>query len=82
VLVRAQTFGLGAQFGGKHFAVDVRVVRLPPMGHRVRWGIGVSCSADRQVKAKINRDGIFLERLEANPAPMKPSASWMSPVGW
>ncbi|ACN16319.1 FumA [Desulforapulum autotrophicum HRM2] len=72
VLARAQKLGLGAQFGGKHFAIDVRVVRLPRHGASCPVGIGVSCSADRQIKAKINRDGIFLERLEANPAQYLP----------
>lgn len=59
--------GIGAQFGGKYFALDVRVVRLPRHGASCPVGIGVSCSADRQAKAKITRDGIFLEKLEQNP---------------
>jgi len=60
--------GLGAQFGGKHFALDVRVIRLPRHGASCPIGLGVSCNADRNIKAKITRDGIFLEKLETNPA--------------
>lgn len=63
----ARQIGIGAQFGGKYFALDVRVVRLPRHGASCPVGIGVSCSADRQAKAKITRDGIFLEKLEKNP---------------
>jgi len=59
--------GIGAQFGGKHFALDVRVVRLPRHGASCPVGMGVSCSADRNIKAKINREGIWLEQLETNP---------------
>ncbi|MFK7742477.1 MAG: fumarate hydratase [Planctomycetota bacterium] len=64
--------GIGAQFGGKYFCHDVRVVRLPRHGASCPVGIGVSCSADRQVKAKITRDGAFLEQLETNPARFLP----------
>ncbi len=64
--------GIGAQFGGKYFAHDVRVVRLPRHGASCPVGMGVSCSADRQIKGKITRDGIFLEQLEANPAQYLP----------
>jgi len=60
--------GIGAQFGGKYFAHDVRVIRLPRHGASCPVGLGVSCSADRQILAKITRDGIFLEQLEENPA--------------
>jgi fumarate hydratase class I len=67
LLAMAREIGIGAQFGGKYFALDVRVVRLPRHGASCPVGIGVSCSADRQAKAKITRDGIFLEKLEANP---------------
>jgi len=67
LLAAAREIGLGAQFGGKYFALDVRVVRLPRHGASCPVGIGVSCSADRQAKAKITRDGIFLEKLEKNP---------------
>ena len=59
--------GFGAQFGGKHFALDVRVVRMPRHGASCPVAMGVSCSADRNVKAKINKDGIWLEELETNP---------------
>ena len=64
--------GIGAQFGGKYFCHDVRVIRLPRHGASCPVGIGVSCSADRQVKAKITRDGAFVEQLETNPARFLP----------
>ena len=67
LLQAARQIGIGAQFGGKYFALDVRVVRLPRHGASCPVGIGVSCSADRQAKAKITKDGIFLEKLEKNP---------------
>jgi fumarate hydratase class I len=67
-----QRLGIGAQFGGKYFCHDVRVIRLPRHGASLPIGIGVSCSADRQVRAKITRDGVFLERLETNPAQYLP----------
>ena len=67
LLAMARSTSIGAQFGGKYFALDVRVVRLPRHGASCPVGIGVSCSADRQAKAKITREGIFLERLEKNP---------------
>lgn len=63
----AQQIGIGAQFGGKYFALDVRVIRLPRHGASCPVGIGVSCSADRNAKAKINKEGIWLEKLETNP---------------
>jgi fumarate hydratase, class I len=63
----SQQIGIGAQFGGKYFALDVRVVRLPRHGASCPVGIGVSCSADRNAKAKITRDGVFVEKLETNP---------------
>lgn len=63
----ARKCGIGAQFGGKYFALDVRVIRLPRHGASCPVSIGVSCSADRQAKAKITRDGIFIEKLERNP---------------
>ena len=72
VLALTQQFGIGAQFGGKYFCHDVRVIRLPRHGASCPVGIGVSCSADRQVKAKITRDGVFLEQLEPNPAQYLP----------
>ena len=64
----ARQIGIGAQFGGKYFAHDVRVIRLPRHGASCPVGLGVSCSADRQALAKITRDGVFLEQLEENPA--------------
>ncbi len=67
LLKEAREIGIGAQFGGKYFALDVRVIRLPRHGASCPVGIGVSCSADRQAKAKITRDGLFLEQLESNP---------------
>ncbi len=68
MLKEAQKCGLGAQFGGKYFAHDVRVIRLPRHGASCPVGMGVSCSADRNIKARINRDGIWLEQMEENPA--------------
>jgi fumarate hydratase, class I len=68
ILKQAQQCGYGAQFGGKYFALDVRVVRLPRHGASCPVGMGVSCSADRNIKGKITRDGIFLEVLETNPS--------------
>ena len=67
LLLEAQNLGLGAQFGGKYFAHDIRVIRLPRHGASCPIGMGVSCSADRNIKAKINRDGIWIEKLESNP---------------
>lgn len=67
LLHTARELGIGAQFGGKYFALDVRVVRLPRHGASCPVGIGVSCSADRQAKAKITKDGIFIEKLEKQP---------------
>jgi len=68
-----QNMGIGAQFGGKYFCHDVRVIRLPRHGASVPIGIGVSCSADRQVLGKISADGIFLEQLETDPAKYLPN---------
>ncbi|MDD2511952.1 MAG: class I fumarate hydratase FumA [Proteiniphilum sp.] len=64
----SEELGLGAQFGGKYFAHDVRVIRLPRHGASCPVGMGVSCSADRNIKAKINREGIWIEKLEDHPA--------------
>ena len=64
--------GLGAQFGGKYFAHDIRVIRLPRHGASCPVGMGVSCSADRNIKAKINKDGIWIEKMEDNPARLIP----------
>ena len=72
ILAATRDMGIGAQFGGKYFCHDVRVVRLPRHGASLPIGIGVSCSADRQVLGKITRDGIFLEQLETNPAQYMP----------
>ena len=72
VLALSRTLGIGAQFGGKYFCHDVRVIRLPRHGASLPVGIGVSCSADRQALAKITRDGIFLEQLETEPAHFLP----------
>ncbi|MEZ3589929.1 MAG: fumarate hydratase [Muribaculaceae bacterium] len=72
LLKAAQEIGLGAQFGGKYFAHDIRVIRLPRHGASCPVGLGVSCSADRNVKAKINRDGLWIEKLDANPGELIP----------
>lgn len=72
VLKICQESGIGAQFGGKYFAHDVRVIRLPRHGASCPVGLGVSCSADRQMLGKINKNGIFLEQLETNPAQYMP----------
>ncbi|MCB1225839.1 MAG: fumarate hydratase [Verrucomicrobiales bacterium] len=72
LLEAARQTGIGAQFGGKYFALDVRVIRLPRHGASLPVGIGVSCSADRQAKGKITRDGVFIEKLETNPLSLIP----------
>ena len=72
ILELTRQMGIGAQFGGKYFCHDVRVIRLPRHGASLPIGIGVSCSADRQVLGKITRDGVFLEKLETNPAQYMP----------
>ncbi len=77
VLELSAKIGIGAQFGGKYFCHDVRVVRLPRHGASLPVGIGVSCSADRQIMAKITPDGVFLERLETDPAKYLPETSEM-----
>ncbi|WP_297121515.1 class I fumarate hydratase FumA [uncultured Enterobacter sp.] len=74
LLTEAQNLGLGAQFGGKYFAHDIRVIRLPRHGASCPIGMGVSCSADRNIKAKINRDGIWIEKLEHNPGQYIPES--------
>ncbi|MBR3287326.1 MAG: fumarate hydratase [Bacteroidales bacterium] len=74
ILKAAQDMGLGAQFGGKYFAHDLRIIRLPRHGASCPVGLGVSCSADRNIKAKINRDGIWIEKLEDNPGRFIPEA--------
>jgi fumarate hydratase class I len=70
----AQKFGIGAQFGGKYFAHDIRVVRLPRHGASCPLAMGVSCSADRNIKAKINKDGIWIEEMDTNPGRLIPDA--------
>lgn len=75
VLELTRTLGIGAQFGGKYFCHDVRVVRLPRHGASLPIAIAVSCSADRQAKAKITKDGIFLEDLERDPAHFLPDTT-------
>ena len=72
LLIQSQNLGIGAQFGGKYFCLDVRVIRLSRHGASCPVGLGVSCSADRNVKARITKEGIFLERLETNPARFLP----------
>lgn len=74
VLEAAQKIGYGAQFGGKYFALDVRIIRLPRHGASCPVGMGVSCSADRNAKAKINKDGIWIEELEREPGRLIPDA--------
>ncbi|MEU7783608.1 fumarate hydratase [Amycolatopsis sp. NPDC049159] len=75
VLEMTRQFGIGAQFGGKYFCHDVRVVRLPRHGASCPVGIAVSCSADRQAKAKITADGVFIEQLERDPAQFLPEVT-------
>jgi fumarate hydratase class I len=75
VLELTRTLGIGAQFGGKYFCHDVRVVRLPRHGASLPIAIAVSCSADRQVKAKITKDGVFIEELETDPAHFLPETT-------
>lgn len=72
LLEEANKIGLGAQFGGKYFAHDVRVIRLPRHGASCPIGMGVSCSADRNVKCKINKDGLWIEKLDDNPGSLIP----------
>jgi fumarate hydratase class I len=75
VLALTRTLGIGAQFGGKYFCHDVRVIRLPRHGASLPIAIAVSCSADRQAKAKITKDGIFLEQLETDPVHYMPETT-------
>ena len=74
VLEEAHRIGLGAQFGGKYYAHDVRIIRLPRHGASCPVGLGVSCSADRNIKCKINKDGIWIEKLDSNPGELIPEA--------
>ena len=75
VLKLTQSLGVGAQFGGKYFCHDVRVIRLPRHGASLPIGLGVSCSADRQAMGKITKDGVYLEQLETNPAQYMPDVA-------
>ncbi len=75
ILQMTRNMGIGAQFGGKYFCHDVRVIRLPRHGASCPVGLGVSCSADRQIKGKINKNGVFLEQLETNPAQYLPDVT-------
>ena len=72
LLVEAQKIGLGAQFGGKYLAHDIRVIRLPRHGASCPIGMGVSCSADRNIKSKINAEGVWIEKMDANPSELIP----------
>ena len=72
LLKEAQKIGLGAQFGGKYMAHDIRVVRLPRHGASCPIGMGVSCSADRNIKSKINADGVWIEKMDTNPSELIP----------
>ena len=72
LLEASRNIGLGAQFGGKYFAHDIRVIRLPRHGASCPIGMGVSCAADRNVKAKINREGLWIEKLDSNPGELIP----------
>ena len=74
VLEEAHKIGLGAQFGGKYYAHDVRIIRLPRHGASCPVGLGVSCSADRNIKCKINKEGIWIEKLDSNPGELIPEA--------
>jgi fumarate hydratase class I len=76
LLRRSAELGLGAQFGGKYFCLDVRVIRLPRHGASCPIGMGVSCNADRNIKAKITGGGIYLEELEPNPSRFLPEPAW------
>ena len=78
LLQAAYKIGLGAQFGGKYLAHDIRVIRLPRHGASCPVGMGVSCSADRNIKGKINKDGIWLEKLDTNPARLIPESALKS----
>ena len=73
VLAEAHKIGLGAQFGGKYLAHDVRIIRLPRHGASCPVGLGVSCSADRNIKCKINKEGIWIEKLDSNPGELIPA---------
>jgi len=80
-LEKSRKLGIGAQFGGKHFCLDVRVIRLPRHGASCPVGMGVSCSADRNIKGKITTEGIFLEQLETDPAKYLPASDSVQDEG-
>jgi fumarate hydratase class I len=73
VLLEAQRIGLGAQFGGKYLAHDIRIIRLPRHGASCPVGLGVSCSADRNIKCKINKEGIWIEKMDTHPGELIPA---------
>ncbi len=75
LLEESQGLGIGAQFGGKYFCHDIRIIRLPRHGASCPIGLGVSCSADRNIKAKITKEGVYLEQLESDPAKYLPQAN-------
>ena len=79
ILAITREMKIGAQFGGKYFCHDVRVIRLPRHGASLPISIGVSCGADRQVLGKINNTGLYLEKLEVNPAKYLPSITLNTP---
>nr|CRH07062.1 Fumarate hydratase class I, aerobic [Candidatus Magnetococcus massalia] len=81
ILKIAQQSGIGAQFGGKYFALDARVVRLPRHGASCPVSLGVSCSADRQIRGRIDKDGVWLEQLEQDPARFMPEVQSQSLSG-
>ncbi|MEO7933456.1 MAG: fumarate hydratase [Chthoniobacterales bacterium] len=81
MLTAAQNLGIGAQFGGKYFALDLRIIRLPRHGASCPVGMGVSCSADRNIKAKINRDGVWIEKLEHHPGRFIPAQDQLPSEG-
>ncbi|MBN1106119.1 MAG: fumarate hydratase [Deltaproteobacteria bacterium] len=81
LLKASRDLGIGAQFGGKYFCLDVKVIRLPRHGASCPIGVGVSCSADRNIKGKITGEGIFLEKLEAQPARFLPEPPWSDQGG-
>ncbi len=81
ILKASREFGIGAQFGGKYFALDIRIIRLPRHGASCPVGMGVSCAADRNIKAKINKYGIWLEKLEKDPGRFIPESLRISDGG-
>jgi fumarate hydratase class I len=78
LLKQSRQLGIGAQFGGKYFCLDTRVIRLPRHGASCPVGIGVSCSADRNIKARVTKEGVFLEKLETDPGQFLPNVEMAS----